>query len=132
MKIRLLLQLMIFGMVTLVLVSVVTAIAATNSVPPTRLDSQTRVVTANDVKPSVCASMGLGTIISGSGVITGTNGNDLILGSAGEDTIDGLDGTDCILGGDGNDTFSGGDGIDVCIGGGDVGDSFAACETTIP
>jgi Ca2+-binding RTX toxin-like protein len=132
MKIRFTFQLMLFGLTLLILVSVITAIAATNTVPSTRLDSQTKSITSNDVKPSSCASLDLRNIVSGSGTITGTAQNDLILGSAGDDSIDGLGGNDCILGGDGNDTIQGGDGNDICNGGGSAGDTFADCEIVIP
>jgi len=132
MKIHLLFQFILFGIIALVLISVSTVIAATNTVPNTRLDSQTKSITSNDVKPFFCASLNVQNIITGSGTITGTNGNDLILGSATDDTIDGLGGTDCILGGSGNDTISGDAGNDVCSGGGNAGDTFATCETTIP
>jgi len=132
MKIRFTFQLMLFGLTMLILISVVTVIAATNTVPSTRLDNQTKSITSNNVKPSSCASLDLRNIVSGSGTITGTSGNDLILGSAGDDTIDGLGGDDCILGGDGNDTINGGDGNDICNGGGSAGDSFTNCEAVIP
>jgi len=132
MKIRFILQLMVFGLAGLVLVSVATAIAATNTVPPTRLDSQTRSITANSLKPAWCASLDLSSVIAGSGAITGTNGNDLILGSAGDDTINGLDGNDCIVAGDGADTINGGNGSDICNTGGDTGDGTTECETTLP
>lgn len=132
MRIRFTFQLLLFGLIMLVLISVVTAIAATNTVPPTRLDNETKSITSNDLKPSSCASLDLRNIISGSGTITGTSGNDLILGSSGDDTISGLGGDDCILGGNGNDTISGGDGNDICNGGGSAGDAFDTCETVIP
>ena len=132
MKIRFTFQFILLGLALLMLVSVVTAIAATNTVPPTRLASQTQSISYNDLKPSSCASLDLRNIISGSGTITGTNGNDLILGGSGDDVIHGLGGDDCILGGGGNDTISGGDGNDVCNGGGNLGDTFDTCESIIP
>lgn len=132
MRIRFTFQLLLFGLIMLVLISVVTAIAATNTVPPTRLDNEIKSITSNDLKPSSCVSLDLRNIISGSGTITGTSGNDLILGSPGDDTISGLGGDDCILGGNGNDTISGGDGNDICNGGGSAGDTFTACEAVIP
>ncbi len=132
MKTRFVFQLLTFGLVVLMLSSVITAIAATNTIPSTRLDNQTNSVTPNDVKPSFCISLDLENIVSGSGVITGTNGNDLILGSAGDDIINGLAGTDCILGGSGNDSIHGGDENDICNGGGNAGDTFEMCETAIP
>jgi Ca2+-binding RTX toxin-like protein len=132
MKIHFIFQLVIFGLVMMVLIGISTAIAATNTVPSTRLDNQIKTITANDVKPFFCASLNLQNIIVGSGIITGTSGNDLILGSTNNDTINGQDGTDCILGGGGGDTISGENGSDVCDGGGNAGDIFATCETIIP
>jgi len=132
MRIRFTFQLMLVGIFLLLLVSVVTAIAATNTVPPTRLGNQTRSISSNDIKPSSCASLDLRNIVSGSGAITGTDGNDLILGSPGNDIIHGLGGNDCILSGGGNDTIDGGDGNDICNGGGSPGDIFISCETEIP
>ena len=132
MKIRFTFQLLLVGLFLLVLVSVVTAIAATNTIPPTRIENQIKSISSNDIKPSSCASLDLRNIVSGSGVITGTPGNDLILGGSGDDTIKGLGGDDCIIGGGGNDTIDGGDGNDICNGGGSPGDSFTSCETVIP
>lgn len=132
MKTRFAFQFMAFGLVILIISSVITAIAATNTIPSTRLDNRTNAIIPNDVKPSSCMSLDLQNIISGSGTITGTNGNDLILGSASDDTINGLAGNDCILGGSGSDSISGDDGNDICNGGGNAGDIFVTCETSIP
>ena len=110
---------MIFCLITMILLSVVTAIAATNTVPSTRLTAYGNSIGINDIKPSACATIFLTNRLSGSGLLTGTEGNDLILGSSGADTIDGLGGDDCILGGGG---------IDSCIGG--IGtDMFVSCES---
>ena len=114
----------------LLLTSVVTAVAATNTVPSTRVTNQSSSIGANSLKPSACAGIVLTTLVIGSGNITGSNGNDLILGGPGMDTINGLDGNDCILGGGGIDTITGGNGNDVCIGGPGV-DVFLTCETQI-
>ena len=109
---------MTFCLITMILFSVVTAIAATNTIPSTRLTAYGNSISINDIKPSACATIFLTNRVSGSGLITGTEGNDLILGSSGADTIDGLGGNDCILGGGG---------IDSCIGG--IGtDIFVSCE----
>ncbi len=121
------LQLMAFGASTLILFSVVTAIAATNTVPPTRLDLKTASIGLNDIKPSACAGIFLTNLVTGAGTITGTAGNDLILGSPSADTIDGLGGDDCILGGGGDDQITGGDGSDFCLGGPGT-DTFTTCE----
>ncbi len=119
---------LIVGALILILFSALTAIAATNTVPPTRLDLEITAVTYNDLRPPACVGMYITNLVIGSGVINGTSGNDLILGSSGTDTIDGLGGNDCILAGGGDDALIGGDGEDVCLGGPGT-DIFITCET---
>ena len=128
MRIPSFLRLVFFGMLALILVSVISAFAAGISVPASNVGQQSVSVTAEDIKPPACESLYLTNIVSGSGTVTGTTANDLIIGSAGADTIDGLGGDDCILGGDGDDQITGGDGNDVCIGSGGT-DSFTDCES---
>jgi len=112
---------MIYGLLVLILFSAMTAIAAANTIPSTRLTSQGQSIGINDLKPAACGGVFLTSLVSGSGAITGTAGNDLIIGSSGVDNIDGLGGDDCIVGG--------GD-SDVCTGG--LGnDTFVACEAQI-
>jgi Ca2+-binding RTX toxin-like protein len=130
MKIRTFIQITFIGLITLILVSTVTAFAANLNVTPSNIGYTTRPVTANELKPVACNGLNLTNIVSGSGTITGTSSNDLIIGSPGNDTINGTGGDDCILGAAGDDTIDGGDGADVCIGG--VGaDIFSTCETEI-
>jgi Ca2+-binding RTX toxin-like protein len=119
-----------FGLMVLILVSIISAFAAGISVPDTNVGTESIPVYANDIKPPACTSLNLTNTISGSGTITGTTGNDLIIGSTGADTIDGLGGDDCILGGNGDNTITGGDGNDVCIGGAGT-DTFTTCESEI-
>jgi len=121
------LRLILYSIVALILVSAVTAIAATNTVPSTRIASQVNSIKVNDLKPAACASTNLTNLVSGSGTLTGTPGNDLILGSSGVDMIDGLGGNDCIVGGGGDDQINGGDGNDVCLSG-TGNDIFISCE----
>jgi Ca2+-binding RTX toxin-like protein len=145
---------MFFGLIALILFSVVAAFAAGMIVTPTNADNIIVTLHAEDLKPSVC-TMTLTNIVRGAGTITGTSNNELILGSsgsdiidagggddcilgaAGDDNINGGDGDDHILGGDGDDSITGGDGNDHIIGGngndtctGELGtDSFETCET---
>jgi Ca2+-binding RTX toxin-like protein len=126
-KIPLALRLLTFGLVVLILISSVTALATANIVQTTNVGHQTVNVNINDLKPPNCAGWTLTNLVTGAVSITGTESNDLILGSANADTIDGLGGDDCILGGGGDDQITGGDGIDVCIGG-PGSDNFIACE----
>jgi len=127
MKIPIPLQLVTFGLLALILVSVGTAFAAGITVSSSNIGKQSVLVTANDVKPSACAALNLTNLISGSETLTGTEGNDLIVGSSGADMIDGLSGDDCILGGGGDDTITGNEGTDICLGGPGT-DSFTSCE----
>lgn len=127
MKISFPIQLVIFGLFTLIVVSIATAFAAGITIPPSNVGYQSIPVTAEDLKPSACDGLSLTQIISGSGTLTGTSGNDLIIGSSGADTIDGLGGDDCILGSGGDDSLNGNDGSDVCLGG-PGNDIFTNCE----
>jgi hypothetical protein len=124
-----------------ILLSMMTALAASNTVDPSFLHSESFSIDIDDLTPPQCASLNLVNIVTGSGTITGTTQNDLILGSSGGDTIVGNAGLwdtsdDCILGGGGNDTIwgdgwlFGGTGTDVCIGGPGT-DTFRNCETQI-
>src|SRR5688572_1458378 len=116
------------GLIALVLITTVTAIAATNTIPATRLTNQYFSISVNTLKPAACSGISLTSMVSGTGMISGTSGNDLILGSSAMDMIDGGGGHDCILGGGGIDTISGNSGNDVCLGG-DGLDIFMTCET---
>jgi Ca2+-binding RTX toxin-like protein len=120
-------RLMVIGLIALVLFSSVTALAATNTVPVTRMDDLVMIISLNDTKPQACEGWFLTSLVTGTGTIAGTSGNDLILGSSATDTIDGMGGDDCILGGGGDDQISGGDGSDVCLGG-PGSDTFITCE----
>jgi Ca2+-binding RTX toxin-like protein len=124
------LRYLIYGLLALIILTSLTAVAATNTIPSTRLAAKVISFNINHLKPSVCSGISVATLITGTGTITGTAGNDLILGSYGDDVIDGLGGDDCILGGGGDDIIYGGDGNDVCIGGTGT-DTFTDCETEI-
>ena len=114
----------------LIILSSLTAIAATNTIPSTQVEDKSITFQIAHLRPSACAGLSLANLITGSGTLTGTEGNDLILGSTGADVIDGLGGNDCILGGGGADTITGGDGSDVCLGGADT-DAFTTCESEV-
>lgn len=118
------------GFFILVLSAVLTAVTAANIVPVTSMDDQQSTISANNKKPSVCASIFLSNVISGSGNFHGDNNSNLITGSAGNDNIDARNGDDCILGGNGDDHIDGRNGYDICIGGGG-NDTFIRCEEII-
>ena len=114
--------------VGLVLIS---ALAATNTVPGSNAERDVSAITLDAKKPKPdCNAIAVTALVTGSGTINGTNAAELVLGSAGVDTMDGKAGTDCLVGGAGNDAITGGAGTDVCIGGPGT-DTFATCETQI-
>jgi hypothetical protein len=137
MNFRKVFKLPVLGLIVLIIVCVVTAVAAANSVASSRLSDQSLPIDINSLKPSECASINLTSIVIGSGTINGTNANELILGSPLADTITGKAGSDCILGGGGNDNIDGGggggagSGYDICIGG-PGSDIFSKCEEEYP
>lgn len=131
------------------LLSIGVALSATNSVSTSGLSDQTINITANDLKPTECASLNLTNIqivtagvpltstrnsndlifgTSGADDITAGKGQDCVLGGAGDDILNGDQGGDILLGGAGNDTIDGGPGTDICYSGGGT-DTFARCET---
>ena len=122
----------ILGLLLLILVSLVMAVAASNTVPGSHLSSKSMAINANALKPPECAALNLITIVicPASGTCTGTSKSELILGTSNADTITGNGGADCILGGGGDDDITGGAGGDVCIGGPGT-DTFHSCETSI-
>lgn len=120
-------RLLFFGLLTLILVSIMSAFAAGMIVPSSNVGQDSAPVTAEQVKPPACDPLYLTQIISGSGTLMGTPGNDLITGSAGADVIDGSGGDDCILGGGGDDQITGSDGTDICLGGTGT-NIFTECE----
>jgi Ca2+-binding RTX toxin-like protein len=126
-------QFALIGLLILIIVGVISALAATNTVPTTRADSVSQAINANALKPIECAALNLTSVVlcpGGGANCDGTGANELILGSLSAERIRGRGGTDCILGGDGNDNIIGNAGGDVCIGGPGT-DTFATCETAI-
>jgi Ca2+-binding RTX toxin-like protein len=123
---------MLWVLVTLIFISTLTAMAAGNTIPTTRLDENTAAMNANAIKPAACSALNLTAIVicSGVGICNGTGANELILGTPADQRIRGRGGTDCIVGGDGNDDLIGNNGGDICIGGPGT-DTFTTCETRI-
>jgi hypothetical protein len=121
------------GLITLIVMSVGFAMAASNTVPLTHLDQSQSAITANDLKPAACAALDLTAIVvcpGGGANCRGTGATELILGSPDAEEIRGQGGNDCIMGGDGDDHLRGGAGNDVCIGGPGT-DTFTNCATQI-
>jgi Ca2+-binding RTX toxin-like protein len=124
-------RLLATGLFALVLVSMISASTAANSVPVTRAGISSRSIGPQDLKPAACASLTLTNLVTGSGAINGTNAADLVLGSSGIDTVLAGNGNDCVLGGGGADIINGGAGADVCIGGPGIDVFDISCETQI-
>ena len=128
MSIRMIYQLVVVGLATLILSSIMSAMAASISVPKSGLGEISRSISVDDLKPPQCAAIHLSNLIIATGMISGTSGNDLILGGSGANTISGEGGNDCIVGGSDNDTLYGGPGSDVCIGGSGADILDDSCE----
>ena len=145
------LLILILGLFSMLLVSIFSAVAASNTVPNTRADNDSVGISADLVKPSECSGITLTNIVDIGAGETGTSANDLILGTDKADAeIRGGAGDDCILGGKGNERqktgpgvfgpgIFGEDGNDVIIGGpgnndhcdgGSGNDTYYSCETT--
>lgn len=124
---RKLFRLILLSLPLMMLLNAIFAFTASNTISESGMDDESHSVTANQLKPSACDGLNLGTIITDG---NGTTGNDLVLGTAGANTLNGSDGDDCLVAGDGDDTLDGGLGADICIGGAGV-DNFSNCETVI-
>lgn len=123
-----------FGLILLLLASLISATAASNTVPKTRLGEVKIPITANALKPPECAALNLSAVVvcpAAGGNCDGTDASELILGSASADNISGGKGDDCILGGGGDDFLKGDQGNDVCIGGPGNDTFHPSCETQI-
>jgi len=107
-------------LLVLMVSSILSALAATNTVPPTRADDVGPTpITVNDLKPPECASLTLNSIVScgnGNNCNAG-NDNNLVLGDPNNNNIRGQNGNDCIVAASGSTSqLIGGNGTDVCIG----------------
>ena len=77
----------------IVAIAAMSAAAASTYVPPTTAGDWEVTVTANDLKPGVCASIYLDSSVEGDG----GNTNELIFGTDGDDkNLKGGQGNDCI------------------------------------
>jgi Ca2+-binding RTX toxin-like protein len=124
-------RLMLVMLLALVLTGAVSAFAAANTVPATRLGQQVDPVNANALKPPQCAAANLTrVVVCLGGNCDGTAANELLLGTENGERIRGRGGRDCIVGGGGDDILVGNGSQDVCIGG-PGNDTFLTCETRI-
>ena len=124
---RRLFRVILLSLPLMIFINAIFALTASNTIAESGMDDESQTITANQLKPSACDGLTLGTIITDG---NGSTGNDLVLGTAGSNTLNGGDGDDCIAAGDGDDTLDGGSGTDVCIGGAGT-DNFSGCETQI-
>ena len=132
------------------LIPILSAFTAANTVPLTRADVDGKGLDPNQIAPPECAGIVLTNIVLIGAGETGTPANDLILGTDKNDAeIRGGAGDDCILGGKGHERqkigkdwgpgIFGEEGDDVLIGGpgnhdhcdgGPGTDTYYSCETT--
>jgi len=100
MNIRLLSRLAVFAFGILVMVGILTASAAANTVPTSHLSDQTTAITANNLAPSQCASYNLTALVvcGAAATCNGANKDELILGSPTTNKINGRAGTNCCIG----------------------------------
>jgi len=127
MKIGRFVQITLIGAsVGLVLIS---ALAATNTVPGSFAERDVSAISVDDKKPKPdCNGITLTVLVTG---VNGGNPNELIVGTGAVESFRGFNGDDCIVGGGGNDTLRGDGGTDVCIGGPGTDTFHATCETQI-
>ena len=109
----------------------VSALAATNSVPGSRAERDVSTITVDQLKPQpTCNGITVTVLVTGGG--NGNGSANLLLGTAAANTnLRGMGANDCILGGGGNDMLRGDGGTDVCIGGPGTDTFHATCETQI-
>ena len=109
----------------------VSALAATNSVPASRAERDVTAITVDQKKPKPsCNGITVTAIVTGGA--SGGGADELVLGTAAADaSLRGMNGNDCIVGGGGNDALRGDNGTDVCIGGPGTDMFHATCETQI-
>jgi len=89
-----------FALFILLVSSILTASAASNTVPPSRLTDQTNPITVNDIKPPQCAAFTLTSILvcGSSPTCNGDKSAELIIGLATTNKINGHVGQNCCIG----------------------------------
>jgi Ca2+-binding RTX toxin-like protein len=102
------------SLVGLVVATIASAAAASNTVPPSRAGDSTHPATLAQLTPPQCAGLALNRLQVGTG---GGGGDALILGTPGGGTLSGGSGDDCIVGGASNTSLRGRGGNDVLFGG---------------
>jgi hypothetical protein len=98
MNTRLISRLAVFILVMLVVVSIITASAAANTVPTSHLTDQTTAITADTLKPAQCNGLTLtgGIYICIKNNCTASGPNMLVLGTSQANKIDGVSGSCCV------------------------------------
>jgi len=85
-------------MILIIVASVVSAVAASNTVPSSRLSDTRSSIGVNNLKPAACGALNLTSIIvCTGGNCNGTAADELILGYPGFEVINGGGGADCIV-----------------------------------
>lgn len=104
------------GLIALIGMSLFSASAAANTVPPTNAGMSTTAFLISLIAPPQCAGLSLTRIQVGGG-LGGGGGNALVLGTAASETLNGAGGNDCLVAGGGSDVLNGQGGNDVLLSG---------------
>jgi signal peptidase I len=116
--------------------TLVTALTAGNTVPPSYANASTHATQVSELAPGQCASLALTRLlVATTSSTTGTTASELLLGKNGSTTLslNGGGGDDCLVGGGGVGTtnkFDGGPGTNICIGPAAATNTFSHCSQT--
>ena len=122
-------RLIVVMLLTLSVASIISTLAAANTVPISGKLDTTVALTVQNLKPQDCNGLALTTYILAPGGSFNNNGaSALILGVPGFDNIRAGGGNDCVVGGSGGDTLRGSGGGDVCFG--DATTTFTSCSAS--
>ena len=122
-------KLSFFGLAALVVISVMSAAAAANTVPPSLASVTDHPATFNDFAPPECSHLTLTRVQYGGG----GGGDDCIVGGSGNGTLQGQGGNDVLIGGPVLIVIlNGGGGTDTCYRGSALVAIPTSCEIYIP
>jgi hypothetical protein len=109
-----------------VIATLTVSFTASTSVPPSRAGRSAVPGAVSQATPAGCSTLGLTTLVRGSGTFSTTESHALVLGSAGIDTISATGAENCILAGAGKDRVTS-TATSVCIIGPTTGSTYTNC-----
>jgi len=113
-------------LVLVIAITLVTSLTAKTNVPASRAGVSSQLRTVSQLTPAACSSLGLTTILFGSGNFDTQASHVLMIGTSGVNVINDNGGHNCIVGGGGRDVVSGA-WTDVCIVGPGLGSTYDKC-----